>query len=222
VIGERSSGTNLADKLIRRCLKLEPIPVVEWKHGFPTMTAIPNDTLIVASFRNCMDWARSMHRKPWHATAEVQARGFSEFIRHPWETRAEVKYFKGMVDAAAIDTPIQSDLHPITGKVFENLITLRNAKARAHLGFASRACNFAAIRLEDLHADPKAMIAALASRFDLQVLVDRYDVRRALGSRFHPAVKDRPETPSELSEEDRKFILSQIDPELEAELGYIY
>ena len=81
VFGERSSGTNFIKRLIGRNTLLTPTEELGWKHGFPQMTAIPQDTLIVCVTRNAVDWASSMHAKPWHCPPEMQRLTFSDFIR---------------------------------------------------------------------------------------------------------------------------------------------
>lgn len=80
VFGERSSGINFVKRLIGRNMPLLPTEELGWKHGFPQMTAVPPDTLVVCVTRNAVDWARSMHAKPWHCTPEMQRRAFSRSL----------------------------------------------------------------------------------------------------------------------------------------------
>ena len=47
VLGERSSGTNLVKRLIMMNSDLEETELLGWKHGFPSMAAIPSDLLVV-------------------------------------------------------------------------------------------------------------------------------------------------------------------------------
>lgn len=220
VVGERCSGTNLAQKLIQRNLGLTPALVFDWKHGFPNATVIPNDVLIVACFRNPFDWLVSLHRKPWHTTAKMQALDFSVFIQTPWDTIAEKRY-KGLPIKEEEDgLPLQADRHPITGEIFQNPCALRSAKAKAHLGIANRNCNFVALRLEDLQTDPGAVISNLSTAFKITQIADNYKVRRQLGSKYKALVSDRPATPDILSPSDRTIIAENLDAKLEARLGY--
>lgn len=79
--GERSSGTNFVKRLIGRNTPLSPTEELGWKHGFTQMTAESPNTLVVCVTRNAVDWAHSLHAKPWHCPPEMQRLAFSEFIR---------------------------------------------------------------------------------------------------------------------------------------------
>ncbi|MFV2038053.1 MAG: hypothetical protein ACC646_10750, partial [Paracoccaceae bacterium] len=85
VFGERSSGTNLINLLIRRHTVLQQSRNLGWKHGFPNMLAIAPDVVVVVCFRNSLSWALSMYAKPWHTTPDMQRLDFSQFIRAPWQ-----------------------------------------------------------------------------------------------------------------------------------------
>jgi len=71
VLGERSSGTNYLDTLLAGNLAIKPRAQFQWKHGYPITHIVPRTQLTIVSFRDPLDWLRSMHKKPWHAPQDV-------------------------------------------------------------------------------------------------------------------------------------------------------
>ncbi|MQQ09660.1 hypothetical protein GFB49_14430 [Epibacterium sp. SM1979] len=223
VLGERNSGTNALRLSIKRNLDIAPSDLLGWKHGSSAPLAVPGDMLVVVAVRNVFDWARSMHAKPWHATAALQGLAFSEFLRAPWETCVDrARYFGLDTKDLRLGMPLQPDRHPITGAVFANILQMRNVKTAVWLGLAARDCNVAVLRLEDFQASPEGILEQLAQGFQLQRRGPYQPITRRLGARFKPSIPQRPATPSEISDEDRRFILSQLDQMQEAALGYHY
>ncbi|EPX80392.1 hypothetical protein [Salipiger mucosus] len=222
VFGERCSGTNFVKRLIGRNTALTPIEDLGWKHGFPHMTAIPEDCLVVCVVRHAGDWARSVHAKPWHCPPAMQRLPFPEFIRAEWATVADrPRYFPQVAQLGGKRQPLQHDRHPITGRPFPNLFALRRAKLEALLGFGARGCAVLLCRLEAVQAAPEDFLRDLRGTLSLPAAEYRPVVKR-LGSRFAPAVEDRPPTPDSLSPEDLAFMRAQLVPDLEAALGYRY
>jgi len=89
VLGERSSGTNYIDTLLANNLAIKPRSQFQWKHGYPMTHFIPRTHLTIVTFRDPLDWLRSMHKKPWHAPQEMWQLSFSEFLRCPWRTEVD-------------------------------------------------------------------------------------------------------------------------------------
>ncbi|WP_226623776.1 hypothetical protein [Alloyangia pacifica] len=224
VFGERSSGTNFVKRLIGRNTPLAPTEDLGWKHGFPQMTVIPQDTLIVCVTRNAADWARSMHAKPWHCPPEMQRLAFSDFIRAEWATIADrPRYFPQVAALGGTGQPLQHDRHPLTGAPFPDLFALRRAKLEGLTGFFNRGCALLFCRLEAVQAQPEAFLTDLRAGFGLSTGGPYRPVVKRLGSRFKPAIDaPRPETPAELSPEDLDVLRSRLDLGLEAALGYSY
>ncbi|SDI08821.1 hypothetical protein [Alloyangia pacifica] len=224
VFGERSSGTNFVKRLIGRNTPLAPTEELGWKHGFPQMTAIPQDTLIVCVIRNAVDWARSMHAKPWHCPPEMQRLAFSDFIRAEWATIADrPRYFPQVAALGGAGQPLQHDRHPLTGLPFPDLFTLRRAKLMGLTSFFNRGCALLFCRLEAVQAAPEGFLSELCGRFGLPETGDFQPVHKRLGSRFKPAIEEpRPTPPAQLSREDIDFLCSRLDLGLEAALGYSY
>ena len=223
VLGERSSGTNFVKLLIKRNLTLEPTNALGWKHGFPHMLAIPGDTLLICVFRNALDWVLSMHAKPWHANQHMQRMPFSEFLRAPWDSVVDRPgYFGLQAGARDLGEALQHDRHPITGQVFPNLLVMRNAKAASLVGCTNRSANVVLVQYESVVAEPALFLATLADAFDIKRPDQIRAIDRRLGSRFRPAVGDRPDAPAKLSPEDHRFVLSQLDRAMESSIGYEY
>lgn len=223
VLGERSSGTNLAHVLCKRNLNISEMDVLGWKHGFPSMLAVPKDALIIVSIRNVFDWVLSMHAKPWHASDDLLKLPFDAFLRAPWDSIVDRPDYFGMkADDLRLGTPLLADRHPVTGEMFGNLLAMRSAKLRSLLGLLNCNCNVAFVRMEDVAGDPEGFVSAIGSIWDIEHSEAFRGVTRRLGSRFKSRVADRPETPSEISAKDREFILDSIDPALEAKFAYHY
>lgn len=222
VIGERSSGTNYVKRLLGRNDILKPTELLGWKHGFCQAAAIPPDLAVVIVVRDPADWALSMHRKPWHCPPEMQRLAFSDFIRAPWETVIDrARYFPEVEAPDALGRPLQHDRDPLTGRAYPNLFALRRAKLAGHLSFLGRGCTVAVLRLESVTADPAATLSALCEGFGLPAPTGPLrPVVKRLGSRFKPAVEDRPETPAALPDRDRTFLRAELDSTEEAALGY--
>lgn len=224
VFGERSSGTNFVKRLVGRNTALSPMEDLGWKHGFPQMVAIPPDVAILCTLRDARAWALSMHAKPWHCPPDMQALAFSEFLRAEWATKADHKRFFPQVAAlGGTGMPLQQDRHPLTGRPFANLFALRRAKLEALLSFLNRGCTVALVRTEAVQAAPEAFLDALRGGLDLPPAQSPYrPVLKRLGSKFRPAVADRPPTPKALGPDELAFLRSQLDLGTEAALGYDY
>jgi hypothetical protein len=224
VMGERSSGTNLVKRLLGRNTALRPSDCLGWKHGFPQMIAIPDDLLVVCCLRDARDWALSMHAKPWHTPPAMQRLDFSAFLRAPWESVADhPRYFPQVAAEGGAGTPLQQDRHPLTGAVFANLFALRRAKLQALLSYLERGCAVVLCRMEGAQQDPEGFTAAIRAGLALPEPAQGFrPVQRRLGSKFRPAIAERPATPARLGAEDLALLRASLDLPLEARLGYRY
>lgn len=219
VVGERSSGTNFVKRLLGRNTALTPGEDLGWKHGFPHMRAVPANLAVICVVRSPLTWARSMHAKPWHTTPALQKLAFSDFIRAPWDTIIDrPRYFdKAEGD---IGQALQFDRDPLTGKRFDNLFALRTAKLRGALTHLNRDCTCIVLRMEEATTDPEATLTRLCTALDTQPNATFRPVVKRLGSKFKPAVNNRPDTPKDLSPQDRAFVQQATDTPLETALGY--
>ncbi|MCC1491900.1 hypothetical protein J1C49_04690 [Cognatishimia sp. F0-27] len=223
VVGERASGTNYINRLLVKNTPLIPADGLAWKHGFPSMIAIPSDVCVFCIFRDVRDWVLSMHARPWHCSIAMQALDFSSFIRAEWETIIDRKrYFPQACQDTLIGAPLQADRNPATGDRFANIFALRRAKMSASLTYLSRGCSVYFVRYEALAKDPEAFLRDVKNSLDLTNHEPFRPITRRLGNRFKPAIQSRPETPRHLSQGDLRFALQQIDLSLEKRVGYLY
>ncbi|MDU9003672.1 hypothetical protein [Sedimentitalea todarodis] len=222
VLGERSSGTNLVKRLLGRNSALQPTEALGWKHGFPQAMAIPADLAVICVVRNAVDWALSMHSKPWHTVPELQRLAFSDFIRTPWQTVIDrPRYFDGVADT--VGQPLLQDRDPVTGRTFENLMALRRAKLASLMGYLNRDCTCVVLRMEEVQTEPERRIDALLSALEQPRRETPFrPVGKRLGSKFKPAVQQRPQTPDRISSDDLAYLLAHLDRDAEARLGYLY
>lgn len=224
VMGERSSGTNFVKRLVDGNSHLANSEALGWKHGAPSMLAIPSDLCVICAFRSADRWALSMHSKPWHARPFLQELAFSDFIRAPWDTRVDrPRYFPWADGPEYRGQPLQADRHPVTGALYRNLFEMRKVKMAALLGFVLRHNSVVMVRMETLQAAPEAFLADLSTALDLPARdLPFKPVTKRLGAKFKPAVPTRPETPRELSAEDHSFMLEQLELGTEEAMGYRY
>lgn len=222
VLGERSSGTNFVKRLLGRNSGLRPTEALGWKHGFPQAMAIPADLAVICVVRNAADWAMSMHAKPWHTVPELQRLTFSEFIRAPWQTIIDrPRYFDGA--AALVGQPLLQDRNPVTGATYENIFALRRAKLASLIGYLNRNCTCVLLRMEEVQANPERRINDLLAALDLPKPEQPFrPVGKRLGSKFKPAVTQRPTTPDLMSSDDLEYLQTNLDCDEEARLGYVY
>ncbi len=224
VIGERSSGTNFAKRLLGRNTDLTPTEALGWKHGPPAALGIPADCAVILCVRRADNWARSMHAKPWHASPALQSLEFSDFIRARWDTRIDrPRYFGDALMKGMRGQPLQPDRDPDTGAPFENLFALRQSKMRSMLSYAARGCTFVLLRMEDMIAHPETTLATVQDALGLPASNTPFrPIEKRLGSKFKPAIALRPATPDRINETDMAFLRASVDAEVEAALGYDY
>ncbi len=225
VMGERASATNFIRKTIQKNTDLFRTEGLGWKHGFPTMVAIPQNLLVVCAVRNAVDWALSMYTRPWHAHPDMQALGFSDFIRAPWNSIVDRQDdFEQMhAEVRTQGVALQLDRDPITGAMFPSLFALRRAKLNSLMGFWARGASVAFVRAEAVQADPEGMIDALRAGLALPPARKPFNpVKRRMGNRFMLSVPERAPTPEQMSSDDMAFLRATLDLEQEAALGYHY
>ena len=217
VFGERSSGTNFTNHLLRQNLNMRPVHCYGWKHGYPSMLSIPSNALIVVVFRNTHDWLRSMYKKPWHTIQSLRQLSFSEFLRSEWQTISDIPGVLPDYDKKnTLNQVLQLDRHPITGRPYNNIIELRNIKTASFLGFLNRGCNVVCTQYEYISANPQDFLQRVASLYDLEFSGDVASVTTHLGTGGFT----RHAAPKDFSESDLDFIHEWIDHDQESRIGY--
>ncbi|MCH2164149.1 MAG: hypothetical protein MK098_05795 [Marinovum sp.] len=226
VLGERGSGTNVVRKTIFLNAKLLRTEGMGWKHGFPMMVAVPSHFIAVAVVRDAEAWAISMHKRPWHLSPLAQHRGFSDFIRAPWEgiidRPEDFSIMHPELVTGSEGRALQLDRHPITGKPFENLFALRRAKLAALVGLLERDISVVLVRMESVVNAPQLFMERFRTTTCVAAKRDFWRApNRRMGNNFSRSVPIPP-TPKEMPEVDRAFMRSELDLDLEAALGYRY
>lgn len=222
VFGERSSGTNFVSHILNQHLGLKRCKAYGWKHGFPTMTSVSPRSLIVVLFRDALPWVRSMYNKPWHTTNAMQQLDFSEFIRAEWAT-----HIKGGINSKdeAVDPHLwkhlQLDRDPMTGMAFANIVQLRNAKNLGFLSFANRNCNVVMARYEAVAQDPQLFLDRIATTYHITPFSDYTPLEKTTGSGRWGRIRTV-KAPKFLTTEDEAFLLTHLNYETEAMIGYDY
>jgi hypothetical protein len=218
LFGERSSGTNVTRRVIRQVFGLRVSKEYGWKHGAPAFLAGGARTLFVVSLRDPFDWCVSMYAKPYHAGADMRSYDFDTFIRAPWMSVMDAPRQHGLKRNLYLDQVLQPDRHVIEGRPYRNLMEMRTVKMRCWLGLLQRGVNVAILRHERLQADPEACLAALSKSFGLTATRAykkphyMFDIR--------PKVEERRAHAKARLAHNMDYIRSQLDPALEAQLGY--
>lgn len=228
VFGERNSGTNLAHALLVRNIPALAESTGDrigphgfrygWKHGFPQMVAAPARCLAVVMFRAPGTWLRSMHMRPWHATPELAALSFSDFIRAPWQSRVDEQNFGVARGGLRWGGELQYDRHPLTGQRFESVLALRRAKTEGFLSLAARFEACLMVRHEDVSRDAEGFVSFVAEHYGLA----RYKRFRPIEARRGRADEGvfEPTLHAPLSREDHDYVWAELDAAQEARLGY--
>ncbi len=218
IYGQRCSGTNLVTRAIEANMPgVEITEAFGFKHWFvPPQTLFVNDTLVIVVARDAFDWARSLHRQPWHAHPDLKAKPFDAFIRSEWHS-----YWDDHLDHIEPGHPMYGSemLHerdPETGTRFANCIAKRTAKLRHWAALTSRAHNVALLGYDAFARDPEAFVAALAdaigvARHDPFVPITSYK-----GQGHAPYV---PTFYPDLAGDDADHIAGWLDPDIEAAFG---
>ena len=228
VFGERNSGTNFTSELLKRNFpnlssmagdRIERFGFpYGWKHGFPTMVSAPPTTLCVVVFRNPEAWVSSMYNRPWHAHPSLTNLSFSKFIRARWMTRVDEQNFGVPRDDPRWLSDLQYDRHPLTGRVFSNIVELRNAKNDAFLNLSNRFDNFIAIQYEELNENPEDFVRYISNFFDIPTFQNFTCVSERRGKKSAGVFK--PQTYEAISSADKTFLWSGLNTIQEQYLGY--
>lgn len=226
IFGERCSGTNYLARLIDK--NFGPVGITTsfgGKHWFikdHEPRGRPNrstdlecvrrltdsdDTLFLVIFRDPIDWLRSLHDRPYHAPGHWNL-PFADFLRKPW-----LCWEAERVNA----------LWPERGPYFiedaENVVRLRSQKIRHLTELEGTVSNVAFVNYEALLEDLGAL-AEIADRFGIPpsrrpLLDETHAFGHGAGQTF---VGPRDYPP--VARQDLRFILRNLDLDLEASIGY--
>lgn len=205
--GERCSGTNYLQKLVEINFDLPYMNRTGWKHGFYNANIIQRNDLDAALtlviFRNPFDWVRSLYLRPHHFEGNINSTWqkdlqptFSEFIRR------EVRQ----------DPP---DVHPLYLDRAKNIFELRKWKTQHFLSLEKVLKHVYYVKYEDLAKTPERIMEEINNKW----LKKTYTFKDWQFYKYHD-YKYVPRTYFDISDEDYKFIVDNIDWELESKVGY--
>lgn len=142
IYGERNSGTNFLEELLRsNCEKINILKTKYnchsgWKHGFPDISKykIKSNILFVFIIRDLESWLKSMFKNPYHF---IPNDDILEFIKKP---------------VIRNDNPVK---HDVMVNKFErqSLMKIRYAKIKSYLKFYHNIKHGIFINLENIQKD---------------------------------------------------------------------
>lgn len=223
VFGERCSGTHYVEELMRTNLGPEPTVAYGWAHGFPTAPLIADSALAVVVVRDPVSWLEEVHNRPFELSRPFLNMPISTFLRSEWTASANNatgrwSKFANADDHVPTHGRLQYDLNPSTGLPFANPMRLRTAKLRGQFTYLNRAQHAVICRYEDVRDDPEGFLDAMSNHF---AVPRRHVFTPADPSHDTIAGPRQKHQDTTLSEEDRAFVLSELDLTLERRLGYL-
>ncbi|MCW8843729.1 MAG: hypothetical protein OQK00_09965 [Rhodobacteraceae bacterium] len=132
-----------------------------WKHAAATPQLkdrffAPTGAAAIIILRHPADWARSMHRNPFHTLCQVP-RAFSDFLRQPWLTTAR--------DA-------------LPERLVPDLVSLLAGKVDSYLWLLDTWPNSTVIRYEDLAKAPEEVLDHIGLPLPAAFKIPHADPRR--------------------------------------------
>lgn len=216
IVGERCSGTNYLNFLMKKNVNLSETQKFGWKHGFqlPKKNTIVNDTLCIFIIRNVYDWIRSIDKLRWHANKSVCEKNFTEMIRFPWESSIDGA-FGTWLDEGRKGQKIKSDLDD-NGNYHPTPLDMRNYKTKKFLQLQHNFKHFYVINYDQLNKNPEKIIREMCQKFNINVKrnFENHIYRKGSNIKFTPKKYDT------LTKNNLDFINSKIDWNTENLLGF--
>ena len=217
IYGERCSGTNWIEQLLRRNLPgMRIVDAFGWKHGWPKgpITAA-HDCIFVVVHRDPFDWLRSLQQMPWHTGPELHGVPLAQFVRTTWRC-----VWGADMELAANDprhgTEMMHERDPATGQPFANAMRMRAAKMRSWAQLQDRVQHHANLRYEAVLRDPRGFVRDFAKRFGLR----RWPWFRKVETFKGGAQRFQQKQYDPIAEEELRWITHELDAELEHAHGF--
>jgi hypothetical protein len=226
IFGERNSGTNYLDRLLRRNVAFEPDRVLGstskaknpyghifgFKHWFVDDHLLEQPradrTLFIAIFRDPLFWLRSMAQRPYQAVNHADL-PMDAFLREEWYAEEDGR-------------EMTRERDPETGRRFRNILELRSAKIRDFLGLRAKVRYYRCLRYEDILYGGEAFLRELGDHYP-GLMNDQLRGTPRKKDRMRLWVKvqrQKAEIRRLVCNRDRAFIRNQLDMRLERKLGY--
>lgn len=215
IFGERSTGTNLLNIVLKSSFGFQQAKDYGWKHGPPSFLAARDSTLFVVSLRDAIDWSISLYARPRNALVETLGLSYRDFIQSPWHSVIP----DGKNPNYPPGATVQPDLHPISGKPYDTIFKMREVKTKSWLSLARRHVNLVVVRHETFMQDRPRCLSAIADQFDLKVAPQGLeDVAYFFKKRAHE--ERRRAVAARDAARSRELLDKLIDWDFEAARGY--
>jgi hypothetical protein len=158
IYGERNSGTNFLEKLLRRNLLHVNIEGghftnrMGWKHSFLYKNIVKKfkkKTLFIFLIRDLEPWLKSMYKNPYHI---IRRRNIKEFIRKPILPRDKRPR-----------NPMNWDMRERS-----NIVSIRYGKILSYLGAMSHMENYLFLNLGDLQKNYGKVLEFISRNFNIK------------------------------------------------------
>ena len=166
IYGERCSGTNYLETIIKMNFDVDITWEYGWKHFFGIYDDLikdSDDTLFICIVRNLPDWINSFYRSPYHLPKNLKnnVKNFlnNEFYSLPYTWDSKKRY------GEPICKILGEDRNMFTGKRYKNIFELRHVKIKWMLeNLPNIVKNYLFIRYEDLIDDFKKTLFTIKNK----------------------------------------------------------
>lgn len=160
IYGERHSGTNLLESIVKESLGLTVTWGFGWKHffGFVKYQQIvqSKNTLFFAIARNPYDWIMAMYSKQYHIPKQNE-RPLNKFLLNEWFSIDDYR------------KEIKNDRHYLLGRKYKNIFEMRKTKLQYMINYMPKTCNNLCITTyENLTDNPVCTAKTIAKYFGLK------------------------------------------------------
>ncbi len=233
IFGERCSGTNYLEKLVKTNFGL----TLTWEYGFKHCTPFcsedsfepgpsknikkcTNHILFLMIARNPYDWMRSLYRTPFHFANEVKQLPFVQFIQTDKHTVWNEELDVYPSDHKYNQTHLLTGINPDTALPFENLCDLRNCKNKSYLNVKICVNNFEYINYDELSVNPEKYMNLLAETFNLKYVKSFTNIESYRGVVGVDSIPYKPKKYVTVNSTALTFINTNLEWPMEYRLGF--
>jgi hypothetical protein len=217
ILGERCSGTNFLETVIRDNFELHFNKSIGWKHffgygGYNSRILDNPDIIYVCIVRNPVDWLMSFFKKPHHQhkdrVSDLNTFLLSEFYSYIYGP-------PGATEEWIHDRNFKND-----NLRYKNIFEMRSVKCNYLFHeFRKIAKLYEFIRYEDLKHHPVETLSHIHHKFELKSTRGSYYIESKYC--YSNCCSDHPITENyELSDEVKSIIKENLDHKIEIEMGY--
>lgn len=218
ISGERCSGTNYAEQLLRHNFNYLSVSsnAITHKHWIFTPEVIAKadkNNIIVVVWRNPYDWIRSFYSQPHHVAPELKNRGLTHFMTHEWKCIHDsdpISIYYGK--------EIMEERDPLTGKRFANVWKLRAGKIRHWLEVSRIFPYTYHVKYEDIKSNPMQFLKYFGNKFNIKQNKKYKSIDKVKGYDTHDVYVERKYP--DFTQEELDVIHKEIDHHMEALIGY--